>query len=769
MRRHGPYSDEPPQTAPAPAVAPAPWTETRVVGRPLPRVDAYDRVSGSAVYTLDLALPGMLHAAILRCPHAHARVTRVDASRAAAMPGVFAVLTAEDASAAIPWYEGAKGPTSRLLDPHCRYEGDEVAAVAAETPLQAYEAARAITVTYEELPFVVDHAEALKPGAPAVHEGGNRVGEPRSYVRGEVAKGFADADTVLERTYRTPCEIHTPMEVHGSVARWDGDRLTVWDSNQGVFDIRNDLARALGLPLTSVRMICHYMGGGFGSKLDLGKYTVIAALLARRTGRPVKACLTREETFRSVGNRPDHTLTLKAGVKKDGTLTALQLTGLASAGAYPAGASAGYQVTDLYLCPNVKVDETSVYINAGQARAFRAPGFPPGAWALEQMLDDLAHAIGMDPVALRLKNASTVSQARGGQPYTSTGLVRCLTEGAEAFGWKAARARPHGTGPVVRGVGVAAAMWGYAGNPNSTVIIKYFSDGSVNLCMGASDIGTGTKTVMAMVVAEELGVALDRIQIDHADTGTTPYAVASGGSQTVLVNAPAVRAAALDVKRQLLDLAAAQLEVAPASLELRASEIAVRAAPGGPPGPSVALGDLRALQRQQVIVGIGRRAPHPAGKVALPFAAQFAEVEVDTRTGEVRVLRLLGAHDSGRPMNRLTFENQVFGGITMGLGFGLMEGRVLDRQTGRMVNANWHDYKIPTALDVPRELTCVPIDPHDTECNSVGAKGLGEPATIPTAAAVANAVFHATGIRLTDTPINPTQLARRLNDARSRR
>ena len=265
---------------------------------------------------------------------------------------------------------------------------------------------------------------------------------------------------------------------------------------------------------------------------------------------------------------------------------------------------------------------------------------------------------------------------------------------------------------------------------------------------------------------------LDRIEIDHADTGSTPYAPQSGGSQTVLVNAPAVRAAALDVKRQLIELAAAQLKVPAAALELGDRQFVVKAGAdtGGqsPPAP-LPVTDLRALRRLQVVVGLGRRAPHPAGKVALPFAVQFAEVEVDTRTGEVRILRMLGAHDSGRPMNRLTFENQVIGGMTMGIGFGMTEGRVLDRQTGRMVNANWHDYKIPTALDVPGTTTAMPIDPHDTECNSTGAKGLGEPATIPTAAAIANAVFHATGVRVTDVPINPTAMVRLLAGRRARR
>jgi xanthine dehydrogenase YagR molybdenum-binding subunit len=746
-----------------------PWETTKVVGQPLPRVDAYDRVSGTAIYPLDLTLPGMLHAAIVRCPYAHARVRTIAVAKAAAMPGVHAIITGDSPGARLGWYPGAGGPMSLLFDPNCRHEGEEVAAVAAETPQQAREAAHAIAVDYEVLPFVCDYEKSLDPSAPLVHESGNRQGKPDAYSRGDMAKGFADAAVVLERTYRTSCQIHTPMEVHGSVARWDGNRLTVWDSNQGVFDIRNALAQALGLPLTSVRLICQYMGGGFGSKLELGKYTVIAALLARETGRPVKCFVSREESFLCVGNRPAHTMTLKAGVKKDGTLTALQFTGLGTVGAYPSGATGGFQVTDLYLCPNVRTEETEVYINAGQARPMRAPGFPQCSWALEQLLDELAAAIGMDPIELRLRNMPAVSQRMGNLPYTSHGLERCLQEGAEAFGWKAARARPRAPGPVVRGVGVAACMWGWPGDARGSAILKYFADGSVSLCMGASDIGTGTKTVMAMVVAEELGVALDRVQIDHADTATTPYGVLSGGSQTVLVNAPAVRAAALDVKRQVLAMAAAQIKAPADALDLRGAEIFNRNAAGGERSAALRLADLQALQDQQVVVGIGHRGPHPPGKVPLPFAAQFAEVEVDTRTGEVRLLRLLAAHDSGRPMNRLTFQNQVFGGMTMGVGFGMTEKRVLDRQTGRMVNANWHDYKIPTALDLPSDLTCLPIDPRDTECNTVGAKGLGEPATIPTAAAIANAVAHATGLRVADAPITTQQMMRLLTARRSKR
>jgi xanthine dehydrogenase YagR molybdenum-binding subunit len=734
-----------------------PWTDTKVVGTAQPRIDGHERVTGSAVYARDMVLPEMLHAAFARCPHAHAMVKKVDVSKALQMPGVRAVLTGDSPGAKLPFYFTPRGPLSWLFDPHCRHEGEEVAAVAAESLAEARAAAKAIEVEYEELPFNVDYEKALDAKAPVLHEGGNSAGVEK-YARGDVAKGFAEADAVVEMTFRTPCEIHVPMETHGSVVKWEGDRLIIHDTNQGVFDLRSAYAQYFQLPLGNVRVESAYMGGGFGSKLEPGKYALAAALLSRQTGRPVKLFLSREESFLCVGNRPPNTLRMKAGAKKDGTLTALQLTGIGTGGAYPEGSDAGYLTSDLYLCPNVAIEEANVYVNAGKARAFRAPGFPQGAWALEQVMDALARKLGLDPLALRLKNVPKVSQRRGNLPYTSTGLAQCLQDGAKAFGWEEARRRPRGTGPLVRGVGVAAGMWGWDGDPRGTAVLRYVADGSASLTTGASDIGTGTKTWMAMIVAEELGVPLASIHVDNADTDTTPYAVLSGGSQTVHVNSPAVRAAALDVKRQLLEMAAEQLSTDAASLELNDGVITDRATPDR----KVALKDLKGLQEQQTIVGIGRRKPHKKGMVGLPFVAHFAEVEVDTRTGETRVVRLLGAHDSGRPMNLLTYRNQVFGGMTMGIGFAMTEERVLDRNTGRMPNANWHDYKIATAKDVPADLTCLPIDPHDTEFNDTGTKGIGEPATIPTAAAIANAVFHATGVRVTDTPVNPMQMARLL-------
>jgi xanthine dehydrogenase YagR molybdenum-binding subunit len=497
---------------------PRPWKKTQVIGKPMPRVDAYERVSGSAIYPSDTSLPDMLYGAILRCPHAHAKVLDIDAREAEKMPGVRVVIKGDTNGASVEWpYQ--RGFKTKLFEPHCRHEGEEVAAVAAETPYQAWDAIKAIKVKYEILPFVADERKALESGAPAIHEGGNRSGEDQTYERGNVEKGFAEADVVLEETYRTESELHTPMELHGCVANWDGDRLTVWESTQGVYGVQARVAEVLGLPLAHVRVIGPYMGGGFGSKLQAGKYTIIAALLSKKTARPVKVFLTREETFLCVGNRPPSNMTLKAGVKKDGTLTALEFSCIGTGGAYPAGGTSlvDWLVRDLYQCPNVRTKLTDVYINAGPSRPCRAPGHPQGAWALEQMIDALAEAIKTDPVELRLKNIPLYSQAReGNPPYTSTGLKECLKEGAKSFGWKealkkASEANARG-GSLRRGVGMASGLWvAGGGGPPSTILIKLFSDGSVNLNMGASDIGTGTKTVMAMVVSEELGVPMKKI------------------------------------------------------------------------------------------------------------------------------------------------------------------------------------------------------------------------------------------------------------------
>ncbi len=750
---------------PRPRSNPPAWSKTEVIGKRLPRIDAYERVSGSAIFPSDTVLPDMLYGVILRSPHAHAKVLSVETREAEKMAGVRAVITGDTPGCGLDW-PYLQGVKTKLFNPICRHEGEEIAAVAAETPYQAWDAMRAIKVNYQVLPFVADERKALDPGAPAIHPGGNRSGEAQTYQRGDVEKGFAEADVVLEENYRTESELHTPMELHGCAAKWEGDRLTVWESTQGVYAVQARVSEVLGIPLANVRVIGHFMGGGFGSKLQAGKYTIIAALLAKKTAQPVKLFLSREETYLCVGNRPPSNMKLKAGIKKDGTLTALEFTCLGTGGAYPAGGTSlvDWQIRDLYQCPNVRSKMTDVYINAGPARPFRAPGHPQGSWALEQMLDALAEAIHMDPVDLRLKNIPTRSQAReGNPPYTTTGLKECLEEGAKAFGWEEARGKAAETkrsGPLRRGVGMGSCLWfAGGGNPPSTVIVKLFSDGSVNLNMGASDIGTGTKTVMAMVIAEELGVPIEKIQIENADTGTTQYATPSGGSKTIPTESPAVRAAAVEVKQQLLEMASKELKAEAADLILIREQVVSKK----DPAVKMKIAGLSELKKRGVLLGVGYRGPNPEGKIINPFAAQFCEVEVNTRTGEVKILRFLSANDSGRVMNRLTFDNQVFGGITMGIGLALTEARVLDgKQTGKMVNRNWHDYKLPTALDFPLKVESLPVDREDSVANTTGAKGLGEPVTIPTAAAIANAVYHATGIRVTTTPIHPMRLGQLL-------
>jgi len=463
---------------------PEPWQETRYVGARRARVDGYERASGAAVFPSDLVLPGMLHAAVLGCPHPNARIRKLDLSKAAAMPGVHAVIGV-GSEPSPSWSYGGK-QEGRLFDEHCRFEGAPVAAAAAETPYAAHDALRAISVDDEPLPFVSEFEAALDDDAPPVHPDGNQAGSS-NYSRGDVEQGFAEADLILQQTYRTASEMQTPLEPHGCVARWDGDRLTLWESTQGVYAVQAKVAEVLGLPLSQVRVIGHYVGGGFGSKLETDKYSIIAALLARRTNRPVKLFLTREQTLLTQGNRPPARMRLEVGARRDGTLTAIRFDGLASGGAYPSGGTSllDWLAKDLYRCPNVATALTDVFINAQPARPFRAPGYVQCSWAMEQMMDALAAELGMDPVELRLRNIPDGTQARNDKPYTTDGLRRCIEEGAAAFGWQQARAEtaaqragragdgdedagePH----IRRGVGMAAANWfaGDGGRP-STVI-----------------------------------------------------------------------------------------------------------------------------------------------------------------------------------------------------------------------------------------------------------------------------------------------------------
>jgi len=744
---------------------PAAWppeAELAVLGKPLARVDAYEKVSGRAKYTHDLNLPHMLWMKTLRSPYPHARIVSIDTSKAEALPGVKLVLTHKNAPD-IPWYGGR----SKLFDTTLRFVGDEVAAVVAADEHIAADALALIDVEYDELAYVLDPETALQPDAPAIHEGGNLMqGRPFVYSRGDVDKGFAEADHIVEATFRSPCQVHACLETHCSVAQWQGDRLTVWDSTQAVHPNREALARALGLPIADVRVICLYSGGGFGSKLGLNKYTVAAAIAARQLGRPVKVTLDREEDALAMGNRPLNVMTIRAGCQRDGALTALQLKSIGAVGAYNAGAGAGAPLREIYKCANVKTEESAVYINADVARPHRAPGHVQGTWALEQALDMLAAKCGLDPLDFRLRNYSDTDQVRN-LPYSVKGLRDCYERAAAAFGWRdrAAR-RAQSRGAKKRGFGLAAQVWGGSGGPPGYAIVNLYSDGTAHVFSGCQDIGTASRTSMLQVAAEELGLPPDKIGITMGDTQGTPYGGQSGGSRTTPSQAPAVRMAAAEVKRQLLALAAKQMNLPADRLATREGFVFDTANPSTrKPIAEVARAGLTGQGVvENMLIGKGWRGPNPDDVSVQCWGAQFAEVEVDTDTGEVRVVKVVAAHETGRIINPLTGSSQIEGGVIQGMGFALYEERVLNNASGRMVNANLHDYKIPTAKDMP-EIEAIMVEMPDPRANSVGIKGLGEPPIIPTAGAIANAVADALGVRVFEAPITP----QRVLDALARR
>ena len=732
-----------------------PWAETEIVGHPVPRVDGYEKVTGKARYTADVQLPGMLYAAAVASPYPHARVRRMDVERVKKIPGVKAVLTPADVRS-VRWFG------MPLLAEEPRYAGEFVAAVCAVDRDTALEAARALQVDYQPLPFVVDLEEAMRPGAVNVTPRGNvtnavhpdRFGEPGVYRRGDLEAGFRGADMVLERTFRTAAVTHLCMEPHGTVAYRRGGDLYVFESTQGVFFIQEHIARSLNLPLNRVHVSCRHMGGGFGSKNSAKPQTLLACLLAEITGRPVHFVLTRELEILGPWYRPASIQKLKMGFRKDGTLTALRLESYHQVGAYPMGVNWGSCETparELYRCPNVETVNHAVMTHTPPPAAMRAPGHVQGAWALEQMMDIAARELGIDPVELRLKNLPDRDQVSG-LPYASNGLKQALVRGAEAFGWPAEKKARNPGERFVRGVGVAAQIWGGGGGPPAGAVIEVNHDGTVQLLTGAADLGTGTRTVLAQIVAEELKIPLHAVTVYNADTSTTPYTLPSFGSLTLASSGPAVRTAAAEARKILTSLAALLLDASPDGVELDREGFYIRTNPDH----RIPFARVCARIPSRTLVVTGERGPNPARSLRT-FGAQFVEVEVDRVTGRVRVTRIVAAHDSGRVINPRTWGNQVYGGVTMGLGYGLLEQRRLDPATGRVLTVRYTDYKIATHRDVPPDFTLVdPAVPYPA--NSIGAKGVGEPPVIPTAPAVANAVFDAVGIRIFDAPITPKKI-----------
>jgi xanthine dehydrogenase YagR molybdenum-binding subunit len=708
--------------------------EFKIIGQPTPRVDGKLIVTGKAKYTHDLFFKDMLYAKILRSPHACAEITSLDFSGAKSLPGVRAVL--------------------RLQEGVVKYEGEQVAAVAAEDENTAEEALKLIKVDYKVLPHVVSPERAMAEGAPQVHGSAN-VEKLSEYSRGSVEKGFAEADLVFERTYKTAVEIHQTAETHASIAQWDEEQLTVWDSTQAIFGVRDELAEALGIPASNIRVIKMYMGGGFGSKLGLNEHTVVAAKLAKETGRPVKITLSRKENSLCVGNRPSTLITIKAGAKKDGTLTALQMKNYTCGGLGRGDESSG-PLIDVYKCPNVKVEEHTVFTNTGASRPTRAPGHVQGTFALEGFIEELANELGLDPLELRKKNYSSKNEGEAGIPYSSKGLDQCYDLGASKIGWSRRNKKPGaGQGPVKRGLGMASQIWWGDGVPGTLADIKIYPDGSVEAVSGTQDIGCGTRTFMAMITAETLGLEPQDITIRIGDT-TYPWAPISGGSLTTPSVGPAIRDAALKAAEHLKSLAAKKLQIAASDVVIENKKLFDR----NNPSRSLSFQEATKELRREAIFH-GERSDMPAGFAYNTFGAHFAEVEVDPETGQIKVIKVVAVHEIGRVINKLTAESQVVGGVTQGVSTGLFEERVIDEDTGKMVNPNLQNYKCATSQDIP-EIVPIFVDLVDPRINNLGTKGLGEPPRIPISGAVANAVYNAIGIHLREIPMTPDKVLKAL-------
>ena len=726
--------------------------EFSYVGKPVNRVDGVARVTGAARYTYDAQPAGLLYAAVLRCPYPHARLVSVDTSEAEKLPGVRAVLSRNNAPD-IDWF----GKNSKLFGTELRFAGEDVAAVAADDIDTAGDALKLIKAEYEQLPFVLDVEQAVLPGAPQVLPSGNilkgELDQPGDlYKRGDVHKGFEQADVVVEHTYRTSTQLHNSLETHGCVANWEGDELTIWESTQDLFGVRRVVAKSLGLPQNRVHVISEFMGGGFGSKGQIMKHSVIAALLSKASGRPVQLMMDRREENLLTGNRGETVQRLKIGAKKDGTLIAIDLHVLYNMGAYGnwAGAVAG-PAKELYQCPNVRTHTHGVRTHLGTHAAFRAPGFTEGTFALESAMEELAEKLGMDGLELRLKNYAEKDQTSH-QDYTAKHLKECYTRAFDQLGLDPKKGLPRQgslpqNGPWKRGIGMASQIWSGGGGPPAHAQVRINSDGTVDVFSGTHDIGTGTKTALSQIAAEELGVPLDSVRFRLGDTQKGPAAPPSMGSMTVPSVGPAVRMAAADAKQQLLDIASHFLEVPAKKLEISNGTISIE----GRKEAAHPLADILKEIGDYMITGKGFRGPNPP-KPLRTWGAQVAEVEVNEKTGEVRVLRVSAVHDVGRVLNPKGLSSQFYGGILQGMGLGLLEARVVDEKTGTVLNPNLQDYKIPTMADAP-EMIVSGIDVADTQANHVGSKGAGEPPIIPAAAAIANAVYSAVGVHITELPI----------------
>ena len=732
------------------------------IGKSPERWDGHAKVTGRARYTADVQLPGMLYARFVNASIPHARVLSIDTSAAESHPGVKGVHVIESLLGAAVLRDPALESTKY---PIVRFAGQPVAAVAATTPQAAEEAAAKVKVKYEALPFVVDANLAREPNAPLVFPGaadeagtagggGSEGGIPQTgnihgpavHKKGDAEQGFKDADVIVDARYITQVQTHSALETHGVVADWKPEQLTVYSSTQGTASVRDEFAGYFHLPKSQVRVITEFMGGGFGAKFGAGNPGVVAATLSRKTGAPVRLMLDRQEEHLSVGNRPSSDQRLRIGAKKDGTITAIQLISFGTAGC-GTGAGCSGPAANLYKWASLHTEENDVFINAGPAAAFRAPGHPQGAFALEQSIDELAARLNMD--LLDLRDRIDENPVRRVQRQ----IVR------ESALWKSRNPRPNADpGPIKRGIGLSQSVWYRHLTMDAAAEVRVHKDGSVEVLSAVQDIGSGIKTVLAQILAEQFGVPPAKVSVKIGDTNY-PVGPNSGGSVTTASLTPAVRDAAWQAAQKFLASVAPALHATPADLTLAGGMVRSASNKFQPIPFRIAAGKMNT---DEVSAQAKRIPDYNPGKYDTYGGVDIAEVAVDTETGRIHVKRVLAVHDCGRPINPAQVISQINGGVIQGISYTLFEHRLLDPNYGLMVNANLDKYKIAGSYEIPQ------IEVQLTESyigqSSTDASGIGEAAGIISAgAAIGNAVYNATGVRIRQLPMTPAIVLATLN------
>lgn len=720
--------------AEAAAQAPAPlprWpdaAELRVVGHPVVRASARAKVSGQALFASDVTRPGMLHALLVRATIAHGAVTRFDAAAACALPGVRGVWGPHD----LAWPTLARR-TRPVIAAEVAFVGEEIGVVVADSEAQARRAARAIAIEYRVEPACITLQQALADGAPRLAPEGNVAGGVEVLAHGDLERAQAQAEVVFEASYSTPAQHHNCLEPHGCVAQWEGEQLTLWDSNQGPHLIRERLAATLRLPPDAVRVLSAFVGGGFGSKIHLKPYHAIAAVLARELKCPVRLFMARREEFVAGHQRAPTERRIRLGAARDGRLRFVdeQVAGAAGPTALmafnAAGAGNGLR---LHRADAVRAEIRRVLTNTQAPIPFRGPTAAEDLFCLEQAIDELAHALHIDPLALRLRNLAEVDLLAG-LPYAGKALERCYRLGADAFGWAHRPPRSVVQGDLLRGIGMGAMAYDATLYEPSRAEVACVAGGGFEVRVGITEIGCGADTVFAQIAAEVLGVAIERVGTHFGDSASAPRSIdATNHSRTSAVVGPAVRAAAQRLKEVLH---------AAGAMALQAGELAALVAAHGP------------------FVAAADRERPPAGVFAAMFGAHFVEVEVDARSGRVAVMRAVCAHDAGRVLNPRLAASQVRGGFLQGMGLALQEEQVLDPRDGRQLNAAMWAYRTPSIVDAPASIRFIDAGVPDGG-NSLGVKGIGEPPLIAAGAAIANAVFSATGARVRHYPITPAKV-----------